>query len=175
MGHWHSGLCNGLLIRGARFNSWMSRQVFLILIQKWQSGKTLDVSDRRMQYGLTECGHSPGCRLRKRRFNSYSAQFLYWGVAQLAERGSLKPQVVGSYPTSPATDAHSKLFKEQSVKLLSLYCVQNFIWVGDVHGWRAGLKNRKRWFDSTLTHHRPLDKAINTSPRRGCQSTALTK
>lgn len=38
--------------------------------------------------------------------------------------------------------------------------VRNFIWVSGVHGWRAGLKNRERWFDSTLSHHRPLVKAI---------------
>ena len=34
--------------------------------------------------------------------------------------------------------------------------VWNFIWDGDVHGWRAGLKNRKRWFDSTPSHQGPL-------------------
>ena len=30
-----------------------------------------------------------------------------------------------------------------------------FIWVGGVHGWRAGLKNRERWFDYTPTHQLP--------------------
>ena len=29
-------------------------------------------------------------------------------------------------------------------------------WVGGVHGWRAGLKNRERWFDSTPSHHTPI-------------------
>lgn len=28
------------------------------------------------------------------------------------------------------------------------------IWDGGVHGWRAGLKNRERWFDSTPSHQR---------------------
>ena len=27
-----------------------------------------------------------------------------------------------------------------------------YIWKVGVHGWRAGLKNRERWFDSTPSH-----------------------
>ena len=31
-----------------------------------------------------------------------------------------------------------------------------FIWGGGVQGWRAGLKNRERPFDSDPSHHRQL-------------------
>ena len=34
-------------------------------------------------------------------------------------------------------------------------CIINYsplIWADDVHGWRTGLKNQRRWFNSTSAH-----------------------
>lgn len=54
----------------------------------------------------------------------------------MGEQLSDKQQVVGSSPTFCKTN--------------NVSC----IWDGGVHGWRAGLKNRERWFDSTPSHQR---------------------
>ena len=55
----------------------------------------------------------------------------------MVEQLSGKQCVVGSNPTILSLGSSKK----------------NHIWVGGVHGWRAGLKIRERWFDSNPAHH----------------------
>ena len=58
-----------------------------------------------------------------------SSRVRHVSVAQLAERRVVAAEVVESYS------------------------IRHPIRVGGVHGWRAGLKIRERWFDSNPAHH----------------------
>ena len=70
-------------------------------------------------------------------------------------RRSLKPLWLGSNPRPSAIKTHTAIYLRNN--LLNCTYLKSasslFIWVGGVHGWRAGLKNRERWFDSTSAHH----------------------
>ena len=76
--------------------------------------------------------------------DTYSNFSLRKNLAHLVEQLSVKQCVVGSSPT--------------------IFSFVSSIWDGGVHGWRAGLKNRERWFDSTPSHHKTRKRGSTQTP-----------